>query len=56
VIENLFRPTHLLLVLIICLFVFGPKNLPTLGKSLGEAIRGFKKHLDAPPDDHDQPK
>ncbi len=41
-IENLFRPTHLLLVLFIALLVFGPKNLPQLGKGLGEAIRGFK--------------
>jgi sec-independent protein translocase protein TatA len=41
-IENLFRPTHLLLVLGIALLVFGPKNLPQMGKGLGEAIRGFK--------------
>jgi len=42
VIENLFRPTHLLLVLAIALLVFGPKNLPQIGRGLGEAIRGFK--------------
>ncbi len=41
-IENLFRPTHLFLVLAIALLVFGPKNLPQIGKGLGEAIRGFK--------------
>ena len=37
---------HLLLVLIIILVFFGPSRLPSLGKSLGEAIRGFKKGLD----------
>jgi sec-independent protein translocase protein TatA len=42
-IENLFQPTHLVLVLFIALLVFGPKNLPQLGKGLGEAIRGFKE-------------
>jgi sec-independent protein translocase protein TatA len=41
-IENLFRPTHLILVLAIALLVFGPKNLPQIGRGLGEAIRGFK--------------
>jgi len=32
--------------------VFGPSKLPELGKSLGEAIRGFKKSIsesDKPP-------
>jgi sec-independent protein translocase protein TatA len=43
--EGLFQPTHLLLILIVALLVFGPKNLPAIGKGLGEAIRGFKKAL-----------
>ena len=38
---DLLQPTHLLLVLIICLVVFGPSKLPELGKGLGEGIRGF---------------
>jgi sec-independent protein translocase protein TatA len=44
-IENLFRPTHLILVLGIALLVFGPKNLPGIGRGLGEAIRGFKESV-----------
>jgi sec-independent protein translocase protein TatA len=28
--------------------VFGPGKLPEMGKSLGEAIRGFKKAVDEP--------
>lgn len=37
---------HLLLIIVILLLLFGPSRLPSLGKSLGEAIRGFKKGLD----------
>ena len=44
-IENLFQPTHLLLVLAIAVLVFGPKNLPEIGKGLGQAIRGFKDEM-----------
>jgi sec-independent protein translocase protein TatA len=40
--EGLFQPMHLLIIFVIALLVFGPKNLPGLGKGLGEAIRGFK--------------
>jgi sec-independent protein translocase protein TatA len=40
--EGLFQPTHLLVIIIIAIFVFGPKKLPELGKGLGDAIRGFK--------------
>jgi sec-independent protein translocase protein TatA len=29
----------------VALVVFGPSKLPELGKSLGEAIRGFKKAI-----------
>jgi sec-independent protein translocase protein TatA len=36
---------HLLVILIIAMFVFGPKKLPELGKGLGEGIRGFKKAM-----------
>ena len=37
--------THLLIFLVIILIFFGPSKLPGLGKSLGEAIKGFKKGL-----------
>jgi TatA/E family protein of Tat protein translocase len=41
-IEDLFQPMHLLVIFVIALFVFGPKQLPELGKGIGEGIRGFK--------------
>lgn len=40
--EGLFQPQHLLIILVICLLIFGPRRLPELGKGLGEAIRGFR--------------
>lgn len=43
--EGLLQPMHLLVILVIAVFVFGPKKLPELGKGLGEAIKGFKKGL-----------
>ena len=46
--EGLLQPMHLLVILAIAVFVFGPKKLPELGKGLGEAIRGFKHSLNTP--------
>ena len=44
-IENLFKPAHLLVILGIALLIFGPKKLPELGKGLGEGIRSLKGAL-----------
>jgi len=43
--EGLLQPMHLVVILLVALFVFGPKKLPELGKSLGEGIKGFKKAM-----------
>lgn len=43
--DGLFQPTHLLLILLICLVIFGPSKLPQLGKGLGESIREFKRAI-----------
>lgn len=40
---------EVMVVLVIALVLFGPSKLPALGKSLGEAIRGFKKGLEQEP-------
>ena len=37
--------TEILLIVGIALLLFGPSKLPGLGKSMGEAIRGFKSAL-----------
>jgi len=43
--EGILQPQHLLVILIVGLFVFGPKKLPELGKGLAEGIRNFKKAI-----------
>ena len=36
-------PGELILVLVVALIVFGPRRLPELGSSLGQAIREFRR-------------
>jgi sec-independent protein translocase protein TatA len=36
-------PAELVLIFIVALLVFGPKKLPEIGKSVGKAIREFKR-------------
>ena len=43
--DGIFSPTHLLVILVIALFVFGPKRLPELGKGLGDGLRALKEGL-----------
>jgi sec-independent protein translocase protein TatA len=43
--EGLFQPEHLLIILGIALFFFGPSKLPELGKGIGQGIRNFKSGL-----------
>jgi sec-independent protein translocase protein TatA len=39
---------ELIVIFVVALVVFGPGKLPDFGKSLGEAIRGFKKAVNEP--------
>jgi sec-independent protein translocase protein TatA len=43
--EGLLQPTHLILILLICMLLFGGKKLPEVGRGLGEAINGFRKAM-----------
>jgi sec-independent protein translocase protein TatA len=45
VMGDLFQPTHLLVIAIVLLVLFGAKRLPELGKGLGEGLKGFKEGL-----------
>jgi len=46
-IDGLLQPTHLLLILVVALFIFGPKKLPELGQGLGKGIRSFRDSMKA---------
>jgi len=39
-------PAELILIFIIALLVFGPRKLPEIGRSVGKALREFKKASD----------
>ena len=39
---DLLTPTHLIVLGVVALLIFGPKRLPELGSGLGQALRGFK--------------
>ena len=50
--------SEILLILVLCLLLFGAKRLPEIGASMGKGIREFKRSLsdagdalNAPPDD-----
>ena len=39
-------PQEFIIVLIIVLVIFGPKNLPKLGKMFGKTMNNFKKGME----------
>jgi sec-independent protein translocase protein TatA len=53
-VSGLENPTHLLLVPLVALLLFGAKRLPEIGRGLGSGIHGFKQALinpeEAPPE------
>jgi sec-independent protein translocase protein TatA len=65
-IEGLLQPSHLLIILVVALFIFGPKKLPELGQGLGKGIRSFRdsmknvtedpQKIDTPPNPPDNTK
>ena len=48
---ELFQPTHLLIIGVVLLLLFGGRKLPELGKGLGEGLKGFKDGLKGQPED-----
>jgi sec-independent protein translocase protein TatA len=45
---DIFAPTHLLVILLIVLIIFGPSKLGDVGGALGKAIRDFKRSMNEP--------
>jgi sec-independent protein translocase protein TatA len=52
---DLFQPTHLIVLAVIVLVLFGGKKLPELGKGLGEGLRGFKDGMKGVTDEVNKP-
>ena len=42
---DLFAPSHLLLLLLVILVIFGPSKLGDVGGALGKGIRDFKSAI-----------
>ncbi len=57
-------PTHLIIVLVVVLLLFGAKRIPELARGLGAGVREFKKgaegegetELDEASDPHEEQK
>lgn len=47
VFRNAVQPWHLLIVLVVCLLVFGSKRLPDMARSLGRSVRILKSEARA---------
>lgn len=39
-------PAELIIIVVIVLIIFGPKNLPKLGKSLGKTVKNIREGMD----------
>ena len=42
---DLFQPTHLMILAVVLIVLFGGRKLPELGTGLGEGLRGFREGL-----------
>ncbi len=38
------------IILVVVIFIFGPKKLPELGGAIGKTLRGFKEEVNRPDD------
>ena len=52
---ELFTPTHLIVLAVVAIVLFGGKKLPELGKGLGEGLRGFKEGMKGVADPTSEP-
>ena len=41
---------ELLVILVVCLVIFGPGKLPEIGEALGKGMRDFQRALQQPPE------
>ena len=48
-------PLEIVLVIVVLLIIFGPKRLPSLGRSLGSGMREFKDSVTGQDKQHSEP-
>ncbi len=53
--EGILQPTHLIIILVIVLVVFGPGKLPEIGGALGKSMNEFRRSIKAPVDSEPEP-
>lgn len=41
--EGLAAPTHLIVLLVVVVLLFGSKRIPEIGRSLGAGLKGFQE-------------
>jgi sec-independent protein translocase protein TatA len=51
VLDAIFQPTHLILILVVLLLVLGPKRLPRAGRALGQGLKEFRASIGGPEGD-----
>jgi sec-independent protein translocase protein TatA len=42
---------ELVIILVVCLLVFGPGKIPEVAQALGKSVRDFQRALKSPPDE-----
>jgi sec-independent protein translocase protein TatA len=45
---------ELAIILVVVIFILGPKKLPELGAAIAKTLRGFKEEANAIEDEHDR--
>ena len=50
---NLFKPSHIIFLLIVVILLFGYKKLPDIARSVGQSMKVFKKEIKELRDDDD---
>ena len=53
--SSLASPTHLVILLVVVLLLFGAKRVPEIGRSLGTGMREFKDSVSADVNDKAEP-
>jgi sec-independent protein translocase protein TatA len=54
---GLTQPSHIIIILLLALLLFGAKKLPEIGRSLGSGMREFKDSVSGnSPDEPQQPQ